>query len=36
MSTYFFHEDGQGNIFDEKENDAMDWEEDVNPFHLPI
>lgn len=34
MRTYFFYEDGQGRIFDEKGDDAMEWEEDVNPFHL--
>jgi hypothetical protein len=34
MSTYIFYEDGQGRIFDEKINDTMDWEEDMNPFYL--
>lgn len=34
MSVYFFYKDGQGKIFDEEGKDAMDWEEDVSPFHL--
>lgn len=34
MSAHFFYEDGRGKIIDEKGNDAMDWEEDVNPYHL--
>jgi hypothetical protein len=34
MSTYSFYEDGQGKIFDERGNDAMEWVEDVDPFHL--
>jgi hypothetical protein len=34
MSTYFFHEDGQGRIVDEMGCDAMDWEEEATPFHL--
>lgn len=34
MSTYFFYENGQGRIFDERGNDAMEWVEEVDPFHL--
>lgn len=34
MSTYFFYEDGQGNICDENGRDAMECEEEINPFHL--
>lgn len=29
-----FYENGQGKIVDEKGNDAMDWEEEADPFHL--
>jgi len=34
MTTYFFYEDGQGRIVDEGGRDAMDWEEEVDPYHL--
>ena len=34
MSTYFFYENGQGKEFDERGNNAMEWVEDVDPFHL--
>ncbi|KAG1149120.1 hypothetical protein G6F37_000783 [Rhizopus arrhizus] len=34
MSTRFYYEDGQGRIADEQGNDAMDWDEEVAPFHL--
>lgn len=34
MITYFFYQDGQERVFDEKESDAMGWEEGVNSFHL--
>lgn len=35
MSTcFFFYENGQGKIFDEQGNDAMEWVEEVDPFHL--
>ncbi|CAO3700938.1 unnamed protein product [Rhizopus stolonifer] len=32
MSNNFFYEDGHGNIADEQGNDAMDYEEEVDPF----
>lgn len=34
MSTYFFYENGQGKIYDEQGKDAMEWVEEVDPFHL--
>lgn len=34
MSTYFFHEEGQGRIVDEMGRDAVDWKEEVTPFYL--
>ncbi|KAG1446949.1 hypothetical protein G6F46_011423 [Rhizopus delemar] len=34
MSTHFFYENRQGKIFDEQGNDAMEWIEEVDPFHL--
>ncbi|RCH92842.1 hypothetical protein CU097_013605, partial [Rhizopus azygosporus] len=36
MSAIFLYEDGQGEIYDQSGNDAMDLEleEDVNSFHL--
>ncbi|KAG0961480.1 hypothetical protein G6F61_009320 [Rhizopus arrhizus] len=34
MSAIFLYEDGQGKIYDQSGNDAMDVEEDVNPYHL--
>ncbi|OAD65646.1 hypothetical protein PHYBLDRAFT_153339 [Phycomyces blakesleeanus NRRL 1555(-)] len=34
MSTYFFYENGQGKIYDEQGNDAMEWSEEVDPFYL--
>jgi hypothetical protein len=27
-------EDGQGNVFDESGNEAMDWDEEVDPHNL--
>lgn len=30
----FFYEDGQGKIVDSSGINAMDWEEDVDPFNL--
>ncbi|KAI7898085.1 uncharacterized protein BX663DRAFT_443746, partial [Cokeromyces recurvatus] len=30
----FFYENGQGKIFDEQGNDAMEWIEEADPFHL--
>ncbi|KAI9486174.1 MAG: hypothetical protein EXX96DRAFT_466147, partial [Benjaminiella poitrasii] len=34
MTTRFYYKDGQGRIVDEQENDAMDWDEEVTPFHV--
>ncbi|KAG1454166.1 hypothetical protein G6F46_007552 [Rhizopus delemar] len=34
MTTRFYYEDGQGRMVDEQGNDAMDWVEEVTPFHL--
>ncbi|OAD75185.1 hypothetical protein PHYBLDRAFT_167503 [Phycomyces blakesleeanus NRRL 1555(-)] len=31
MSTYFFYENGQGKIYDEQGNDAMEWSEEAQP-----
>lgn len=33
MTTQFLYEDGQGKMVDEQGNDAMDWDEEVTPFH---
>jgi hypothetical protein len=33
MSTYFFYENGQGEIINEEGKDAMDWAEEVDRFH---
>jgi hypothetical protein len=34
MSNNFFYEDGQGNIADEQGNEAIDYEEEMNPFNV--
>lgn len=34
MSTYFFYDNGQGKMRDEEGSNAMEWEEEINPFHL--
>lgn len=34
MSTYFFYENEQEKIYDEQGKDAMEWVEEVDPFHL--
>jgi hypothetical protein len=34
MTTRFYYEDDQGRIVDEQGNGAMDWDEEVTPFHL--
>lgn len=34
MSAHFFYEDGQGEIRDEDGNEAMDWDEPVDPFNI--
>ncbi|OAD70135.1 hypothetical protein PHYBLDRAFT_60034 [Phycomyces blakesleeanus NRRL 1555(-)] len=34
MSAIFLYEDGQGKIYDQSGNNAMNVEEDVNPYHL--
>ncbi|KAI9493250.1 hypothetical protein BDB00DRAFT_907518 [Zychaea mexicana] len=34
MNTHFFYEDGQGNIIDEQGNEAMDIEEEIDPYNL--
>jgi hypothetical protein len=31
---FFFYENGQGDIFDEGGNEAMDMEEDYDPFNV--
>jgi hypothetical protein len=33
-SAHFFYEDGQGEIRDEDGNEAMDWDEPVDPFNI--
>lgn len=33
MSNNFFYEDGKGNIADTQGKDAMDYEEEVDPFN---
>ncbi|ORE06217.1 hypothetical protein BCV72DRAFT_187407, partial [Rhizopus microsporus var. microsporus] len=30
----FFYENEQGKIYDEQGKDAMEWVEEVDPFHL--
>ncbi|KAG0786761.1 hypothetical protein G6F22_007533 [Rhizopus arrhizus] len=34
MTTRFYYEDSQDRIVDEQGNNAMDWDEEVTPFHL--
>ncbi|KAG1139223.1 hypothetical protein G6F38_009988 [Rhizopus arrhizus] len=34
MNNNFFYEDGQGRILDEQGNDAVEWEEEVDPYNF--
>ncbi|GAA5816025.1 hypothetical protein MFLAVUS_009547 [Mucor flavus] len=34
MNNNFYYEDGQGKILEEQGNDAVDWEEEVDPYNL--
>ncbi|KAI9483953.1 MAG: hypothetical protein EXX96DRAFT_632653 [Benjaminiella poitrasii] len=34
MSNNFFYKDGQGRILDEQGNNAVGWEEEVDPYNL--
>lgn len=34
ISGKIIFEDGQGNLYIEAEKEAMDWEEDVDPYNL--
>ena len=34
MTTRFYYEDDQGRMVDEQGNDAMNFVEEVTPFHL--
>lgn len=36
MNNNFFYKDGQGRILDEQGNDAVKWEEEVDPHNLGI
>jgi hypothetical protein len=34
MNNLFFYENGQGEIRDENGEEAMDWEENTDPFSI--